>query len=212
MRTLILFATVLLSCLSVTAQSIMQVGKVATPWELEKQEGTIEGYTRQVEGQALKEFKVVCNMDRPMDSIRAILMNPQTWHHWYSHAFYDWQILDTLPDGYMLYCAGHTPALVAERDFVLEINGAMAGEKYLMKIKAQPQAYPVQPKRLRVDQMEMLWILSPISADKTEAVFMGFSSPGGSLPEGFANTIMIQMPMETVAGLCKYAHRNLSRQ
>lgn len=206
-HSLLVSAFLLLVPVSSFCQSIMEVGKVASPWQLERKEDNIEGYTRKVEGKVLKEFKVVCNMPLPLDSVRAIVNNPQTWRHWYSKAFYDWRILDTLPDGYMLYCSGHTPSLIAERDFVLEINSCMAGEKYIMKIKARPEAYPEQADRLRVDEMEMLWVLSPLSPTLTETVFMGFSSPGGSLPEGFANTIMIQMPMETVGNLCKYLRK-----
>lgn len=181
------------------AQSFIGIGKPGTEWELEKESGVIKGYSRRVDGEQLKEFKVQAIVPVNFDSAVAVFQRPEELGRILGSFFYNWKQLEARPDGsFVMYYCGKTPVFSKDRDFITEYTFHRAGARFIVKMTGRPEMLPENEQYVRVPRMEMMWILSPLPDGTIDAILMGAVSPGGAIPDSFANRVMMDVPMENM--------------
>lgn len=175
----------------------------AENWELVRTGPGINAYTRVVEGKLLREYKVVAVVDAPFDTVVRYMRDGNLFALWVGKAQKEYKLLNIREDGSVIfYVVIPTPLLVQKRDIVIQSDfGEMRDGNFISKVHAVPEAYPLQPKRVRMSQFDALWYVHPAVDGKVEISYRGSADPAGAIPARFANRVMADNPFETVSAL-----------
>ena len=107
------------------------------------------------------------------------------------------------------YSVMDAPWPVEDRDNVLRsVTSRDAGTGVVeIVVDAEPDYYPVQVDRIRVQKAHGSWRLEPIGEDETRVTFMMHLEPGGGVPEWLINLRVVASPYEALTNLRKIVRR-----
>lgn len=182
-------------------------GAKVTPWQLVREEDSIETYNRMVEGLSLKEFKVTTVINRPLAIVVYHLNDYRNFNKWMSKSMYDFVIL---PSGekqsYLLYFKLKTPFFTSDRDAVVKVEVSTMGKGYIIRMKAQPEQVPVGETFVRITRWDVAWVLESVDDTHVRVTYMGTVEDPQKLPDNFAEELMARVPFECMQGLRNIVH------
>lgn len=200
--TISLFCLFLFSFSSIFAQTFVhENGKNVTPWEVTKEKDGVIARTRRVEGEPLKEFKIMTVIDVPLDSVRKILSHPE-WFPKFMPSVPEMRVIDTLPGGSkIVYYTINMPMGAPDRDGITQQDCADMTDGFLLRILSRPDYIPENENYIRLKRSDLMWIARQLGPTQTEVTYMGSTSAGGKLPLWLANMAIDKIPYENVLGL-----------
>ncbi len=176
----------------------------ATPeaWSLDKRENGIDIYTRPVEGSGIKEFKGVADVDAEVDTILALLRDPDRFKTWFPDTP-ESKLLGRDGDISYQYSVMGTPWPMDDRDNVLRSVAKRDETTGIVDItlSAAPDYHPVQNGRIRVQKARGTWRLEPIAPGKTHVTFTMHLEPGGGIPQWMINARIVATPFRALTNL-----------
>ena len=78
---------------------------------------------------------------------------------------------------------------------------ASGAARLVADVTAEPDYYPVQKGRLRVQKAHGTWTLKPVGSDKTHITFTMHLEPGGGIPQWMINARIVVSPFEALTNL-----------
>lgn len=166
-------------------------------WELEKDEDGIKVYTREIEGEDIREFKAVATINAPRKTIAQIILNISDYKNWYPDIT-DSEIIKKIgPGEYYVYSALDLPWPASDRDGVSKMK-VEKKEKYTkISISSVNGVKGEQSGYVRIPTSYGFWKLTP-KGSGTKVHFQYFANPGGSLPDWIINMFIVDNPFETL--------------
>lgn len=188
-----------ISCLMVVTV-VMGQGQ----WELAKDKEGIRVHNRKMEGSKLKEFKGTIQLDASVNDVLKILTNHL--HHEkfvYKAKKGSVELLKKSGNDMYTYMVIETPWPASNRDIVTHYhtNAPAKDGSVTIDIIAANDMKPQQKGIVRVEKMKGYWKIIPLGNGKVEVIHQAYSSPGGNVPDGMANSASVDAPYEMLQKL-----------
>jgi len=172
-------------------------------FSLEKDKNGVKVYTRKIEGSALKEFKGVTAIKTSLTSLVAVMDDTDSYTRWL-HEVTQAKLLKAMNlKERITYTVIHAPWPVSDRDTATysKISQHPKTKAVTILLQGQPNAYPLQPGKVRVPALKGFWQFIPSSSGWVTVVYQVHSEPGGSIPDAIANATAIDIPYNTLLKL-----------
>ncbi len=172
------------------------------PWQLQLREDGIEVYTAVLPDSRIRAFRGVARIDAPLADVAALIADTARMPDWFPDTEHAATIMDASGTEYA-YTVTDAPWPVADRDVVLHASSSFDAATHSMRIdlRAVPDAYPEQPRRVRVREASGYWLLRALDADSTEVEFSMHLDPGGGVPKWLVNSRIVQTPHKALANM-----------
>lgn len=169
-------------------------------WQLTKDGGGVQVYTRKVAGSALKEFRAVTTVRAPLPAVLALLDDVPGYRAWFA----DCKEARAIAPGYN-YFVNDAPFPIADRDMVIHWTESRdpATGAVVREMHGEADKLPPQKGRVRVPRLDGHWRFTPRADGGVDIEYQLSSDPGGSLPDWAANSAVATAPHKTLLGLKK---------
>jgi hypothetical protein len=173
-------------------------------WELEKDKNGIKVWTRRMPDSKLKEYKGAVLLNTTIDKLVYIFKNTK----YHDKLLYKCQpgsvtVVKKLSDlDFYTYMIINAP-MVKDRDVVTHysIMAPDATGAVTINLEGAANLVPVKEDFVRVPKMKGFWKFVPQGNGKVLVVHQAYSSPGGSVPEGLANSASVDAPFDMLTKL-----------
>jgi hypothetical protein len=180
-------------------------------WELQKDKEGIQVYFSHIEGSEVKAFKGRTIISASASSILKVMKDAAACKDWIWGCTYASNIKEINFDEFYRYGVNHLPWPANDRDYVNHIKtmqDSVSGN-FIVTIKATEGHIP-PTKNVRLQKMDIEYILGPLSEFETEVTWTQHTEPGGYIPDWLVNMLLIDIPyysltrLEDVASSAKY--------
>jgi len=159
-------------------------------WKLMVDKDGIALFAREVSGHSEMQFKGVCIVSRPLESVVSVLSDTASYPKWFFKCIEAKKIPTENPSEFhfFLYVAIDTPWPFRDRDVVYktEVDIDFASAKVDIRSIALKRPFiPLRRQYVRITDSEQQWILERISVDRTRIIFISRTNVAGP----FANFI-----------------------
>ena len=172
-----------------------------TQWVSEYNQEGIEIFTRVPAGNSLKEFKAVTQMKTNLQTLMAVMIDPESHVKWMDGISGCKLIRQVNSQERILYYLIPFPWPMSNRDLVL--RSSFFQEKItkalVVNIKSEPGAYPMT-ENVRVQIAEGSWKFLPLPDGMIEVSYQFFSDPAG-MPAWIVNMFILNTPVKTLKNL-----------
>jgi hypothetical protein len=149
------------------------------------------------------EFKSDVIINAPIDKVIALYEDSAKLPAWYYQCTKMELVEDINENEKIFYFVIHLPFPVAERDSVFRriksVDSATGIVTY--EITAMPDRLPKVKGKIRVPSVKTIWHFKPLDDGKTEVYFQQRSDPGGSIPAFLANSLVLDIPFQSLKNL-----------
>lgn len=192
------FLGFLLSASAVFAQS---------NWELVKEKNGIKVYNRKMEGSKLKEFKGSVQLKANVQDVLKVLTNYKVQDQFiYKAKKGSVELIKTEgKNNIYTYMIIETPWPASNRDIVTlyHIEPLAKDGSVTIKVSSVNNLKPEVKGIVRVEKMKGHWKITPLANGMVEVEHQAYSSPGGNVPEGLANSASVDAPYSMLESLKK---------
>ena len=159
-------------------------------WEFIVDKDGITLFAREVSGHSEKQFKGVCIVNRPLESVISVLSDTASYSRWFFKCIEAKKIPSNNPSEFhfLLYVAIDTPWTFTDRDVVYKTEAKFdfaSGKVVISSIALKKPVIPLRERYVRITDSEQQWILERISVDRTRITFINRTNAAGP----FANFI-----------------------
>ena len=177
----------------------------STEWVLRKNENGIMVYTRYAEGSDLKEVRVVSEVNSTLSGCVALIMDLKNYPNWI-YACSEASVLSVVnsQERYQ-YQVTDVPWPVSDRDVVSDFKIVQdESTKVITTTNSNdPGHIPDKEGRVRVQQFNTTYRLSPLPNGKVKVEFELYVDPGGSIPAWLINANIVTAPYKTTVAMFK---------
>lgn len=174
-------------------------------WTLERDKSDIKVFNRKLEGSKLKEYKGTVTVKATMDQILKIFKDVS------KHDDFIYKAKQGSPkvvkkvseNDFYTYMIIEVPWPATNRDVVTHYVFNKPDDKgvVIIDVEAAPKLVPEVEGMVRVPAMKGVWKFIPLKDGKIQIVHQAHSSPGGSVPEGMANSASVDTPYSMLVKL-----------
>ena len=159
-------------------------------WKLIVDKDGITLFAREVSGHSEMQFKGVCIVSRPLESVVSVLSDTASYPKWFFKCIEAKKIPTENPSEFhfLLYVAIDTPWPFTDRDVVYKTEVTIdfaSGKVAIRSIALKRPLIPLRRRYVRITDSENQWILERISVDLTRITFISRTNVAGP----FANYI-----------------------
>ncbi len=173
-------------------------------WQLEPTDdaSSVKVWTQPIPGSNFKAFRGEIEIQAPVKTVLKTVTDTESYPEWYHNAK-ETKILKKLNDRQGLsYSVTDAPWPVSDRDSVtLSTKKSLENGGYLIELQAKPDAYPKQPRLIRIPKLNGFWKLIKLNENSTRVILQISAEPGGKLPSWLVNSTVIDMPYYTLSNL-----------
>ena len=153
-------------------------------WKFIVEEDGITLYAREASGHSEAQFKGVCIVSQPLETVGFVLSDIASYPKWFFKCIEAKKIpADNSSElHFFIYVAIDTPWPFSDRDVVYktEVTIDYASEKVVIHSIALKKPFiPLRKQFVRITDSEHQWILESISVDRTRITFMNRTNTAG---------------------------------
>jgi hypothetical protein len=170
-------------------------------WDLKKDEGGIQVYTRKAATGNIKELRVTCVLEASRAQLISTLQNIADYSSWvYSNK--KSYILKTLnPQNIIYYTESHLPWPIKDRDLIVQLNISPTPEVLNIQAKSVPDYLPLKDEYVRVPYSLATWKVTDAPNNKLKVDYTFSVDPGGNIPSWLVNATLTIGPYNSFAKL-----------
>ncbi|MCP5161461.1 MAG: START domain-containing protein [Hahellaceae bacterium] len=207
---MVMLTTLLLAESVMAAKDIPQDAK---HWHLAKDDHGIQVYLSDVPGSNYEAFQGRATLNTSAAAILAVMQDPAACTAWV-HQCREARALEQTTDNVSYhYGVNDFPWPADDRDYIIRITNAWDdAEKQLhIWLDAAPEKLP-RTRFVRITEMQIHYILKPLSKEQTEIIWTQHTEPGGFIPSWMVNMLLVDIPfksldkLEATAQQEKYRH------
>jgi hypothetical protein len=175
---------------------------IASDWELELDEESIQIYTRNAKESNFKEFKGVTTLKTSLNSIVSLLEDADACKQWVYKCINEKTLKIISPyERYDYLVSDGSP--LSNRDSIVHIirTQDIESRTVTFKITGVPDFIPEKQDMVRVPMINESWTLKPEDTGNTIITLQNISNPGGNIPFFLANYYGIYTPFYTLLKL-----------
>lgn len=185
-------------CLLLSSQLIW-----AGEWKTAKNKKGVIVETRKQEGEKFKSFRATTTIQASMDELIAFMEDVPNMINWSHNIITAKTIKEHSPGHSNIYLVQKLP-MVKNRDLSLEVRIKRLNEgQYKIEITEDIDAVPANKKYVRVPKFRGSYIFTQQNPGEIQLVYNGFALPGGSIPAWLANSVVVDVPYNTLKNLRK---------
>lgn len=177
----------------------------STEWSLARDRDGIKVWTRDIPGYPIRAFKAVMVVQSSLAGLVNLVMDTDNASHWvYRTDRIELLKRDEANASFVIRAETDFPWPLNDRDVIVAgrlEQDEKTGTVVIQSHSTPEGAYPVDPKFVRMPDMEGTWIFRPLGAEKIEVTMMGRADPGGNIPAGIVNLIIHETPYRTLQGM-----------
>ncbi len=174
-------------------------------WNMEKDKEGITVYTRKIDGAKLKEYKGIVTVNATMKEVETVLRDVEGWDRiMFKCTENTAKVLKEINNNEMYtYMEISSPWPAKDRDVITyyKFNPTSSDGSMLVEFWGKADFIPEKKGLVRVPEVEGYWKLTDAGNGKTKIVHQAFSKPGGSVPDGLANSAAVNAPYTTLEKL-----------
>jgi hypothetical protein len=182
----------------------LQVTAQEGNWELEKDKNGIKVWTRKMPDSKLKEYKGSVVLNTTVEKLVSMFRNT----NYHDKLFFKCRprsvvVVKKISDNdFYTYMIINAP-VVKDRDVVTHysISAPDASGAVTVSLEGAANLVPAKEEFVRVSKMKGFWKFVPQGNGKVLVVHQAYSSPGGSVPEGLANSASVDAPFDMLSDL-----------
>ena len=177
----------------------------AEPWQLARQSDGITVHLRPVPPSALKEFRGTMRMKTTVTALVALMIDTGSYTSWMHNCIearltseQDWKHRTT-------YIVNSAPWPVKNRDLVVtsQLSQDPVSRTVTIRLLSTPMALGPHADRVRVARFSGSWTFRPAGEGIVDVTYRVFADPGGSLPTGLANAVVVDVPYNTLRQMAR---------
>lgn len=193
MKKKLFLAALLLFVLSAT----MAQGK----WELKKDENGIEVYTRKAAKGAIKELRVVCELDATKAQLISTIENIADYNSWVYSNKKSTVLKMITPQNIIYYTQSHLPWPIKDRDLIVELNISPTPDVLNIQARSLPDYLPKNENYIRVPYSLAQWKVTQATDNKLRVDYTFSVDPGGTIPSWIVNATLTIGPFNSFVKL-----------
>lgn len=177
-------------------------------WSLKKETGSIRVYTVDHPDSHFRAFKAEALLDAPLNNLMAVMINPESCVEWVHGCTTSFGFGDGDFQERYAYSVNNMPWPVTDRDYVLHIRteGDQASGEVIMNLNAVPNRREEKDDYVRVDRSDTFYRFIP-QGDKTRMIWIQHTDPNGALPSWLVNSLLVDIPIESMRQLEQVARK-----
>jgi len=171
-------------------------------WELQKDEGEIQVFFKDVEGSDIQAFMGKTVMSASVSSIVKVMKTDATCVDWVQGCISARDVEGSTFREAMQYGINHLPWPADDRDYVNQVSTVnnIETDEIIISLEAVKGHVPISDN-VRLTKMNIRYYLSPISNNKTEVIWVQHTEPGGNIPDWLVNMLLIDIPFYSLTRL-----------
>ena len=177
-------------------------------WELEKDKNGIKVWTRKMQDSKIKEYKGSVVLNTTVEKLVSVFRNANN----HEKIFYKCRAGSVIvvkkisENDYYTYMIINTP-VVKDRDVVTHytFSAPDASGAVTITLEGAPTLVPQKQDYVRVPKMKGFWKFVPQAGGKVLVIHQAYSSPGGSVPDGLANSVAVDAPFDMLSHLQSFS-------
>jgi ribosome-associated toxin RatA of RatAB toxin-antitoxin module len=194
MRTLVFFFLLHFSCAPLNAQN---------QWTVEKNESSIQTYSRLKQGKTYYETRAVFNVKAPVKRVVELITKVDDWKTWLPHTI-DSKITSRVNDSVFFgYTVSSAPWPLSDRDTYFKVTNKKINGKYIITLEGKMNDYPLQSDKVRVKDFHAKWTVTPLKNGEVEIDYTASFDPDGGAPNWVIKNRLIDIRIETALNLMK---------
>lgn len=173
-------------------------------WDLVKDEGNIQVYTRKPEDAKLKEIRILAEFKMDIDTLLQVLNDANKYTDWVYKCMESKVIRAINEEEFYYYVTADLPFPANDRDLVvlckqwIDREGIVHSESI-----AKPDLMPDVNGYVRIQRYESKWKITPKTDGLIHIDYKSLSDPGGSIPAWIVNLAVAAGPLKTMKQLEK---------
>lgn len=185
----------------------------ADDWRLDKDEDGIKVYTRAVQNSAIREIKAELTIETSLDSIMAVFDDIPALPHWNHQCTKALPLTQVSAKERYHYQNIHMPFPVLDRDLLIHSQILQHGDKIIVQLNAAPdyckqhvvkQCNVIkQSQNIMVNHSKGTYQLTPRGSNKVNVIWTQHTEPAGKIPHWLINSLLIDIPFNTLKKLRK---------
>ena len=177
-------------------------------WQSVVDEDSVTLFAREVSGHSEMQFKGICIVSRPLESVISVLSDTASYPKWFYKCIEAKKIHTENPSEFhfLLYVAIDTPWPFTDRDVVYktEVNIDFASGKVIIRSIALKKPFiPLQKRYVRITDSEQQWILERISVERTRITFINRTNAAGPFANFISNPGIRDTTIHSLKNLSK---------
>jgi hypothetical protein len=153
-------------------------------WKLIADKDGISLFARDLSGHSEAQYKGVCTVSRPLESVGSVLSDIASYPKWFFKCIEAKKIPaeDSTTSQFFLYVAIDTPWPFSDRDVIYKTEVSIdyvSGKVIIDSIALKTPLMPLRRRYVRITDSEHQWILEKISVDRTRITFINRTNVAG---------------------------------
>ncbi len=177
-------------------------------WELQKDQDDIQVYFKTVTGSDIKAFMGKTVMSASLSSIIKVLQADESCKDWVEGCVEARTLEGGRFDEFFQYGINHLPWPADNRDYVTRISTREKPEtgEVMVSLDAVEGHIPLADS-VRITNMTIRYLLSPLSERETAVTWVQHTEPGGYIPDWLVNMLLIDIPFYSLTRLEQVANQ-----
>ncbi|MBF0485367.1 MAG: START domain-containing protein [Candidatus Omnitrophica bacterium] len=173
------------------------------PWQLRVDKQGIKVYTRKVDASPILEFKADVVVDAPISKVIPLFEDVETARLWFYQCTQSNVVAREGSQQKAVYIILRLPWPVSARDCVFRMSKSVdtVTGALTYALVAIPDRVSRKPGIVRVPYLRAFWHFLSLPDGRTKIDFQQHSDPGGFIPAFLSNTIVVDMPYNSLKNL-----------
>jgi hypothetical protein len=177
---------------------------IEVEWEMIKDEGNIQVYTRKPKDAKLKEIRIIAEFKLDIDTLLKVLNNANQYTDWVYKCEESKVVSTVNEEEFYYYVTSDLPFPASDRDLVvlcrqwIDKDGIVHSQSI-----AKPRLMPDVKGFIRIQSYESRWKITPRADGMVHIDYEALSDPGGSIPAWIVNLAIAAGPLKTMKQLEK---------
>jgi hypothetical protein len=174
----------------------------ADDWKLEKNKNNVSIYSKPTDS-GFKEIRVKTIVEAYPHSLVALLNDVEFSSNWIHNCIEVKILSQTSPTERLINSFFTAPWPLKNRDMVFYSKTTFTHNSVRIEISDKGDTTPLNPKYVRMQNMNGLWQASELENGKSEITYTGSGNPGGNIPVFIGNKELITSLFKTFQNLKK---------
>lgn len=180
----------------------------ADNWQLVKEKGGIQVFTRNTPGSSLKAFKGVVSIPASLSAVVATLDDTSVYSQLFHNARNAKELKKVNEFESYKYMVTKLPWPAKSRDSIIHsvLKQDKKSKVIQISMRGAPKYIPAKAGLIRMQKMTGRWLLIP-EKKRVKVVYEMSADPGGNLPTWLVNSMSVDIPFITLMNLKKLVKR-----
>lgn len=172
-------------------------------WELKKDDGDIQVYTRELDSTKINEYKAVLIAESTVKEALSVLTDGNTLNLW-TYKTPQSRELEKISDSeFVFWMRNDFPWPIHDRDHVSRVKLSKVNNKlFQIDISAEDSLIHKADKNVvRMDLFKGYWRIQELDSDTVLIIQQMYGDPKGTLPAWVVNSVMVSFPYHSFKNL-----------